>query len=287
MSRWRVIAALAVFFCSASAAVLFLMAEDQAATVARCPAGLSAAGPACCGMGQVLRGGRCDGEAQSCASTQTLRDGRCIPVSDRLQVKQTRLRITVSDWDLEGQPTPSNTVVEAFSMSRTEVTHDEWSECVEAGQCRVLGHAQPELPVVGVDPAEAAHYCQFRGGSLPTSAQWLAAAMGEESRRYPWGPFGLVCRRAAFGLAEGPCGWGGVSPEIPGSRPDGATPEGVLDLSGNVAEWTLDQTSDGRTVVRARGGSFRSTVAAELKSLGAIDSTEPQDDVGFRCVWVP
>jgi formylglycine-generating enzyme required for sulfatase activity len=64
-------------------------------------------------------------------------------------------------------------------------------------------------------------------------------------------------------------------------RPDGATPDGVLDLAGNVAEWTVEP--GGAQV--ARGGSFRSRVAGELKSWAVEERSGPSDHVGFRCVY--
>jgi hypothetical protein len=103
--------------------------------------------------------------------------------------------------------------------------------------------------------------------------------MGSDARRFPWGGTGLVCRRAAYGLAAGPCADGATGPELAGSRPDGATPDGALDLSGNVAEWTRE----GRGYV-ARGGSFRSTSAAELKSFAA-ETAGVRLDIGFRCAY--
>ena len=91
----------------------------------------------------------------------------------------------------------------------------------------------------------------------------------------------LLRRRAAFGLLSGPCArqgngaWG----ELVGSRPDGATPEGVLDLAGNVAEWTREPNGG----YSARGGSFRSTSAAELKSWAAQAEPNKGLHIGFRC----
>jgi len=119
------------------------------------------------------------------------------------------------------------------------------------------------------------------GGRLPTSDEWVIAAAGHDGRRYPWGQTGLVCRRAVFGLVDGPCATGGVGPEIGGMRPDGATPDGVLDLAGNVAEWTVE--SDGGYA--ARGGSFRSRVAGELKSWSVEEVDGSADHVGFRCAY--
>ena len=68
----------------------------------------------------------------------------------------------------------------------------------------------------------------------------MALAAGAQSRRYPWGQTGLVCRRATFGIIAGPCAENGSQPDIAGSHPDGQSPEGVFDLSGNVAELALD-----------------------------------------------
>jgi formylglycine-generating enzyme required for sulfatase activity len=100
-------------------------------------------------------------------------------------------------------------------------------------------------------------------------------------RRFPWGATGLVCRRAAFGLVAGPCAESATMPELAGARPDGATPEGIADLAGNVAEWTRER--DGS--VRARGGSFRANNAAELKGWSAVGRSGASDDIGFRCVF--
>ena len=132
-----------------------------------------------------------------------------------------------------------------------------------------------------VSVAQAESFCAWAGGRLPSSGEWLLAAAGKEGRRFPWGNTGLVCRRAVFGLGDGPCAGDGTAPDPPGSRPDGATPEGVFDLAGNVAEWTRDP--DGR--VRAHGGSYLTSSAAELKSWAAAEGSEPAPDVGFRCVY--
>jgi formylglycine-generating enzyme required for sulfatase activity len=162
------------------------------------------------------------------------------------------------------------------------VTIARWEHCRVAKRCGAL-RIPGDLgePVRGVTPDEADTFCSYAGGRLPTGAEWILAASGAEARRFPWGATGLVCRRAAFGLVTGPCAEQGVSPELAGSRPDGSTPDGVADLAGNVAEWTRER--DGS--VRARGGSFRTRTAAELKGWSAVGRSGAADDIGFRCAF--
>jgi formylglycine-generating enzyme required for sulfatase activity len=207
-----------------------------------------------------------------------------------------QLRLSPSDWESEGVVEARQVEVTGFRLDRAEVTVDAWRRCEAAGRCAPLSPSGPQtsergdrgndeplepgVPVTGVDAEQAATYCAFVGGRLPRFDELLFASAGTEVRRFPWGPHGLVCRRAAFGLVDGPCATGATGPELAGSRPDGASPDGVLDLVGNVAEWTREP--DG--TLRLFGGSFRSKVASQLKSW----SSEPPRvgaDVGFRCAY--
>lgn len=168
-----------------------------------------------------------------------------------------------------------------FYADATEVTHEQWQMCVAAARCRALSNGELGQPVTRVAIADAQAYCESVGGRLPSRIERVALAAGEPSRRFPWGPTGLVCRRVTYGIVAGPCAENGNQPQIAGIHPDGQSPEGALDLSGNVAEWALDTSGQSW----ACGGSFRSRTALELKSWACILWTEPADDVGFRCVY--
>ncbi|MEB2313967.1 MAG: SUMF1/EgtB/PvdO family nonheme iron enzyme [Sorangiineae bacterium] len=260
------------------------VAREERSEPARCPPGLAVAGARCCGGGQSLDAARCAGAPRSCAEgmhVAALPSPGCAADPHRIEYAGGELTLGPSDWEAEGTVAPRELTARRFTLDATEVTVEAWLGCVSARRCRATAVTEPGRPVTGVTPAEAARYCAFAGGRLPTGDEWLFAAMGAEARRFPWGATGLVCRRAAFGLERGPCARGATGPELAGARPDGRTPEGALDLSGNVAEWTTEPGGH----FAARGGSYRSTVAAELKSWSARDADGAAPDVGFRCAY--
>jgi formylglycine-generating enzyme len=250
---------------------------------ARCPAGLETQGPRCCGIGQgVTTTSQCAGSATACASDM-LRDdsGACVLPEGRIQITGGTSHFAGADW--EGSPEAVHDVsVPDFEIDRAEVSVARFQLCTVAEACpKIADDSEPGRPVRNVSPAEAESFCAFAGGHLSSSEEWLFAAGGNLGRRYPWGSTGLVCRRASFGLVNGPCAHGASGPDLVGARPDGATPEGVLDLAGNVAEWTREP--DGSFV--ARGGSYRSQLAGDLKTWAAEPRQTRAPHVGFRCAY--
>jgi len=270
----------ALFAGAASIAFTVAAALSERSGPVRCPEGLVARAAICCGAGQASDGAHCRGRAQSCASTQQATPEGCVAPPARIAYGGGRAHLAGPDWDGQRQPRSGAPVVGPFELDATEVTLARYQACVSANACEkaALGGEAGE-PVRGVSPEQAETFCRFVGGSLPSGGQWGVAAMGSDARRFPWGATGLVCRRAAYGLVNGPCADGATGPELAGARPDGATPEGALDLSGNVAEWTREPKG-----YVARGGSYRSRSAGELKTFSA-ELTRARPDVGFRCAY--
>ncbi|MDH3315491.1 MAG: formylglycine-generating enzyme family protein [Gammaproteobacteria bacterium] len=149
-------------------------------------------------------------------------------------------------------------------------------------------------PVAETTWRGARNYCAWRGARLPTEAEWEASARGLQGRVYPWGD-ALPDNRLVY--ARYPTG---VTAPV-GSRPDGATPEGVLDLSGSLAEWTASlykpypyDATDGREDLLApgervtRGGDYVfDTDSDQLTGYFRSGfSRAPQSGhrhIGFRC----
>lgn len=155
-----------------------------------------------------------------------------------------------------------------FVMPRTPVSLDDprgWWHMIKGADWRhprgpgsdLAGHA--DEPVVQVSFEDAAAYARWAGGTLPTAAQWERAARGGQH-----GP-----RPAASWIADGKGHatanhWDGVFPILDtgedghvGIAPVGCySPNGwgLVDMIGNVWEWSLDQPSPGRRIIK--GGSF-------------------------------
>jgi formylglycine-generating enzyme required for sulfatase activity len=152
-------------------------------------------------------------------------------------------------------------------------------------------------PAVEVTWFGARAYCQWAGRRLPTEAEWEIAARGalpggDNDRIYPWGDE-ISCDKAQYAN----CG-GGLLPV--NSKPAGASPTGVLGLSGNTWEWISDWYADdyyaesplenpkgpSEGVTRVlRGGSWeydwKHLRSANRRHNGPSVSMH---DYGFRCV---
>lgn len=202
------------------------------------------------------------------------------------------LRAGAGDWEAQGRITPHDARMAPFELDAFETTEQAYAACVTAGACAAVAlTGEPGRAVSGLTRAEATAYCAYRGGRLPSDDEWTFAAGGPKARRYPWGDTGAVCRRAVWGIVGGPCGFGSMGPELTGVHPDGASPEGVQDLAGNVAEWVAgDAGGEGAGSGQegtVRGGSFATALATDLRTwqTRALSPSTRSVEIGARCAY--
>lgn len=200
--------------------------------------------------------------------------------------------------------------VGAFWIMETEVTNAQYGKCVESGSCLPLeGSDDPleaEYPVNYVSWHDAKAYAEWADGRLPTDAEWEKACRGTSGQRYPWGDEPPKPSRANYNKT----GWEDENLAEVGSYPEGASPYGALDMSGNVWEWTFGKPlSDGAGPewarsyssirdeyywrssppedgeITARGGGYDSPVD-HLRCTSRLDwEVEAKDTIlGFRVV---
>jgi len=207
----------------------------------------------------------------------------------------------------------------AFHIDRIEVTVAAYRSCVQAGACapepllmpdrRFLG---PELPLTWVTWDEARSYCQWRGGRLPSEAEWERAARSIDGRTYPFGnlprPDWVNHGKLYVANELGPLpavllrpdqsdGYPLLSPA--GAFRRGASADGVLDLAGNVSEWTEDVFAPEPPQLAARvsphgppagpmrtvrGGSFRQPMLYQRTTVRmGVTPDARSSEIGFRC----
>ena len=191
-----------------------------------------------------------------------------------------------SDWC--NDETPHKVQVDSFWIDKYEVSNAKYLECFMAGVCEpaALHEDRPSdfnknnQPVVFTTWKEALAYCKWRGGRLPTEAEWEFAAKVEKPGGAHWNePYG-------------------VGAPVPVGSFD-ANSRGLYDVMGNVYEWTMDWYGPYKTIGKqenplgpvrgedkvVRGGSWESQGHfLRTSDRVAKDPDLRYSGVGFRCV---
>jgi hypothetical protein len=130
------------------------------------------------------------------------------------------------------------------------------------------------FPAVYIDWFDAYAYAQWKGRRLPTEQEWEKAARGAAGQHYPWGPEERV------GAANIYRGDSRQKWAMPGKYPEDRSPYGVLDMAGNVSEWTGSVDQSGNPVIR--GGNFGNWSEDITRRVTNRRSLTLSDRVGFR-----
>ncbi len=209
-----------------------------------------------------------------------------------------------SDRNIDGNAlsdeTPQHTVIlNSYKIAKYPLTVAEYACFIQAtGRSAPQGYSaqlqRQDNPVYNISWSDALAYVEWLAGvsgepyRLPTEAEWEKAARGDDGRIYPWGNEWAPGRaNVAEGVfsALGRTFFSGAQVRTTpvGSYPQDISPYGLMDVAGNVCEWTSTiganypyQATDGREDLGAtdgmrmlRGGSWRglqinSRVAARL-----------------------
>ena len=276
-------------------------------------------------------GGRAAGGTQASSPTTAAKAASAKPAANRVHIAAGTFLMGSPDGEGLRDEHPQHGVdVAAFDMDVTEVTVGAYAACVRAGACTAAATTvdwpgitdsdkttwskycngdredRRTHPVNCVDFDQATAYCAWVGARLPTEAEWEYAARGKAERTYPWGEeapdetrvnaCGAECVRMAkeegftwSSMYPGDDKWAGTAPV--GTYAAGRTPEGLMDMAGNVWEWTSTPYAryDGSHASAARmilrGGCWDSYMPTSLRTANRVseDRSTRRNVDGFRC----
>lgn len=200
--------------------------------------------------------------------------------------------------------------LDTYTIDVYEVTVAAYAECVQdaecmepesGGFCNWGVEGQENHPVTCENWYQAQDFCEWRGGRLPTEAEWERAARGTGDYIWPWGTTTPTCDRAVMDEGDG-AGCGTLTTWPIGRLPLGASPDGVHDMAGNAWEWMADWydgdyyedpsagnnptgPDDGEEKTNRGGGLFEGPDRLRSFFRENTDPSEYEEDIGFRCVY--
>jgi formylglycine-generating enzyme required for sulfatase activity len=195
--------------------------------------------------------------------------------------------------------------VPCFAMMKNEVTFSQYQACIDDGVCisKGMSPSGKENPVTNVSWLDAATFCRWAGGRLPSEAEWEYAARSRGKLvEFSWGDSLPDCDVSFKRPPEIDAKvWGQSDAHPVCSKASGNTEQGLCDMTGNVAEWVQDTWHDDyhgapddgsawdfgaeETVRRViRGGHFMNDgLELRIAKRRTLVESAKFDWLGFRC----
>ena len=214
---------------------------------------------------ELARKGDLTGAAEKYQAALDLKPPLDTPVYVRVPAGEFTMGSTGTEQYSQDDEKPQHQVtLDEFWLLRTEVTNAQYKECVEDQGCEPPSNsywdkeALARWPVTHVEWQQASQYAAWKGGRLPTEAEWEKACRGTDAYIYPWGDKLPTRTLANFNYNEG------TVTDV-GNYVGGQSPYGLLDMAGNVWEWTADwygenyyQNAPERNPTGPESGDYRS-----------------------------
>ena len=171
---------------------------------------------------------------------------------------------------------PESKVIDlpAFRIDKYPVTNTQFALYKPA---HIFAAEEANHPVTKVTWIEANAYARKVGKRLPTEAEWEKAARGPDGRRFAWGNrfSPEFCNTFESKI-------GSTTPVD--AYLDGKSPYGVMDLVGNVWEWTSTYLDERKTARILKGGAYNGEAKFALCfSRFAYPEKGLIPTAGFRC----
>ncbi len=182
--------------------------------------------------------------------------------------------IKIPGGTFKSGPKGKSVNVDEFYINKFEVTNKEFKKFKKDFKYPA---GKDDHPVAEITYFDAEAYCKSLGQRLPTQLEWEKAARGTDARTYPHGNDYDPEKANTFDSGTG-------DTVAVGSYEAGKSPYGVMDMSGNVAEWVNGWGGKDKKYRILMGGSFFDD---DVRTKTHSHNSSIPDDVhpfyGFRC----